>query len=547
MAPRLPGKPLVWSPHTASDTLDSSTAGSGAMASLANLIPDPSTVDLWQCRPAALSLIDFTTHFTTPTFISCMTVVGTRAYGMVSTAQFPGHDEPFIYDFSTQAFVAITGETGVNTPLSPQVSGVWTPPHIELVGAKFIVTHPGFTGVANAYFGVLDISNPALPTWSATNTAPNALPVPPTWVSNFGGRAYFLVNPSAAQPAAYYSDALAPTVITLGTQILTFDDNTPLTCAGGLGLYTQLGGIVQSLLVFKSATNIYQIIGDPATPANPLTVNSLNVATGTFAPNSLARSEKGLCFMAPDGLRVVDFQGKVSDPIGVAGTGVTVPFIYSLVPSRMCAAFNRGVYRIQTQNGSPDMPGNPQQQWWFDFSRQIWSGPHTQKASLMAAYSNTFVVTTQGSGAVIFQSDVVQTPTSTYVEEGVQLQFSYDTPMLPDTDQMSEIAMVLTTIHMALVSGSDVQCYAADQDGSIIDTVTISATGSQTIWGAFQWGQALWQGAQNALYPRQLQWSIPIVFRRMQLVAFGNSASGFKIGRTHMLYRVLNYLQQNQG
>lgn len=553
--PRIPGKPLVWSPHTASDTLDSSTAGSGAMASLANLIPDPSTVDLWQSRPAAQSLANFSGSgfssgfssgfggtWQSATFISCMTVVGSRAYGMVSTARFPGHDEPFIYDFSTQTFIPITGQTAVNTPLSPQTAGAWQPPHIELVGAKFIVTHSGFTGVANAFFGVLDISDPANPTWTATNTAPTALIAVPSWVSNFGGRAYFLVNPSTGQPAAYYSDALAPTVITLGTQILTFDDNTPLTCAAGLGLYTQLGGIIQSLLVFKSATNIYQITGDAALASNPLTVNSLNVATGTFAPNSLARSEKGLCFMAPDGLRVVDFQGKVSDPIGVAGTGVTVPFIYSLVPSRMCAAFNRSIYRVQVQNGNAT--GSPQQQWWYDFSRGVWSGPHSQAASLMAAYSNTFVVTLQDGGAMIFQSDVVQNSTSTFVENGTQLQFNYATPMLPDTDQMSEVAMVLTTVHMALVAGNDVQFYFANQDGEIIDAGTITPTGPQSLWGAVQWGHFLWGGAQLALYPQQLAWEIPIVFRRGQIVAFGNCASGFKIGRIHMLYRVLQYLQQ---
>src|SRR5712671_5897708 len=93
----LPGKPLVWSPRGCSDTLDSSTSFTGAMGSLQNLIPDPSTKDLWQCRPAAIQLTNFV-GFNTPTFISCQKTVGTRIYGMVSTAANVGHDEPFCYD-----------------------------------------------------------------------------------------------------------------------------------------------------------------------------------------------------------------------------------------------------------------------------------------------------------------------------------------------------------------------------------------------------------------------------------------------------------------
>lgn len=537
----LPGKPLAWAPHGASDTLDSTTAFNGAMAALTDLIPDPSTLDLWQCRPAAISLNDFSS-FNTPTFVSCLTIIGTTAYGMVSTALNPGRDEPFMYDLVADTFTAITGVTGINTPVSPGTSGAWQPPTMVLVGAKLIVTHPGFTGAGGAFFGVLDITNPALPTWTATNTAPTVLPSVPVWVANFNGRAWFLCNPAGAQPAAYYSDVLAPTVITAGTQILTFDDNTPLTCAAGLSLNTQLGGIIQALMIFKGVSNIYQVTGDGSLAT--LAKNSLNVATGTFAPNSLAQTEKGLAFMAPDGLRVIDFTAHISDPIGTAGTGVTVPFIYSVVPSRMAAAFNNGVYRVQTQNG--DASGSPQQQWWYDFKRSIWSGPHSQAADLMEPYSNTFVVTLQGT-VDLFQSDPVQSSTSTYVENGTQLQYAWTTPMFPDTDQMAEIAVVQSTLHMALASGSVATVTALNQAGSVLDTVTVTGAGSTTIWGAFQWGQALWQGSQSALYPQALEWTQPIVTQRLALNVTGDSIQGLKIGRLHMRYEVLGYLQQGNG
>lgn len=535
-------KPLKWSPHGASDTLDSSGAFSGAMGSLQNLIPDPTTRDLWQCRPAAVEIVDFVTAgFNTPTFISCWKVVGTRVYGMVSTARTVGHDEPFVYDIVAQAFVAVSGVTGLNVPASTATTGTWNPPNLDLIGSKLIVAHPGFSGSGGAFFGVIDVSNPAAPAWSGTNTAPTALIAPPQWVQNFNGRCYFLVNPPNNQPAAYFSDPLTPTVITNANQILTFYDNVPLTCAVGLGLTNQLGGIVQSLMVFKGVANIYQVTGDAA--LSTLMINTLNVATGTLAPNTVCSTSKGLAFIAPDGLRVIDFNANVGDPIGNSGSGISVPFIYALAPSRMAAAYNSGIYRVQVQNGNA--PGDPQQQWWYDFVREIWSGPHTQPASLLAPYSNTFLVTLQGAGAKLFQSDPVQTSVSGYVENGAQLQFTYSTPLFPDTDQMAEVAMTETTMYMALVPNGSVVVSAFDQNGAVLDAVTIVSIGGATVWGAFTWGQALWQGVQSALYPRSLAWHIPLVFRRLGLSAQGVCVAGLKLGRIHMRYQILGYLQED--
>ena len=537
----LPGKPMVWSPRGASDTLDSSTAFSGAMAALQDLIPDPSTRDLWQCRPAAIRLTNFP-GFTTPGFVSCMVVIGTRIYGMVATGRNAGQDEPFAYDIPTNTFITISGVTGANTPVSPATAGAWSPPTMELVGTKIICTHPGFTGAAGAYFGVLDITTPSSPAWSATNTTVNALPAVPTWVAQFNGRAWFLVNPTNAQPAAYFSDILAPTVITNAGQILTFEDNQTLTCAFGLPLENQLGGIIQSLIVFKGVSNLYQVTGDFA--QSNLARNSLNVATGTFAPNTVATTNKGMAFVAPDGVRVIDFEARVSDPIGKGGEGVTIPFFFSVTPSRMAAAFNGGVYRVAVQNGAAT--GNPKQEWWYDFSRELWSGPHTINASLAAPYQNTFIVTLDSVGA-LWQSDQVQSSTSTYVENGRQLAFAWATPMLPDTDQMSEIAMIETTLHMAMVTGNSVIVSFQDNNGTLLDSVTLVPTGQATIWGNFQWGNALWQGSPNSLYPRQIPWHAPLVFRRGGLLAQGNCAAGLKVGRLHLRYQILGYLQQDQG
>ena len=533
-------QPLHFSPHGLSDAVDSTNVFAGAMAMLSNLIPDASTANLWQCRPAALQLTGFS-GFATPGFVSALEVLGNVAYGMIGSARNPGQDEPFAYNLLTGVFITIAGVTAANTPASPTSSGAWTPPAMALVGTKLIVTHPGFNFGGGFAFGSLDISNPAAPVWSAGNTAVNALPALPTWVANFNGRAWYLVNPATGQPGAYYSDILVPGTITNASQVVTFDDNVALTCAEGLALFNQLGGIIQALIVFKGSANIYQITGDAA--LGTLAKNSLNAATGTLSPLSVTSTPRGLTFLAPDGLRLIDFNAKVTDPIGVDGDGVNAPFIYSVVPSRVQASSNNNVLRISVQNGLAT--GSPQQEYWFDISRKKWSGPHSFPASMIAAYNNTFIMTPVGVNASLWQSDVTQSNTSTFVENGATMAFNFTTAMLPDPGTMSEFAMIETTLNMSLINGQQpVSVQALDQNGGVLNSVLLTAGGAGTQWGQFNWGQALWGGAQNALFPRALNWSKPVEFRRLQLAAVGNSISGFKIGDAFMRYQKLGYLQQ---
>ncbi len=534
--------PLRHSPAGLSDSLDGSSAFAGSMSSLQNLIPDPTTKNLWQCRPAATLITDFT-GFASPGFISVDKVVGNRIYGMIATARNAGKDEPFCYDMTTDAFITVSGILNGNTPISPSSSGAWSPPTMDVVGTKLLVTHPGFSGVGGVYFGWFEIADPNNVSWAGGNTSPTPLAAPPTAVKQFSDRAYFLVNPAGGQPAAQYTDILEPLTITDATQAITFNDNVPLTALGALPLTNQLGGIIQSLIVFKGDTNMFQITGDAASTSNPLSRNAMNVATGTLAPNSICPTPKGLAFIAPDGLRVISFQGIVSDPIGEAGMGITVPFSYAVVPSRIAAACNAKVLRISVQNGNAT--GSPNQEYWYDIARGCWSGPHSFPASSISAYNNTFIMVAQGVTAKLFQSDAAQTSVSTYNENGAQLSFNATTSLLPDTDQMAENAMIETTVYLALTASNPVTASAVDQNGSIIDAVTFQALASATVWGGFLWGAALWQGAQNALYPRQLKWHIPIVFRRLALTLQGACAAGFKFGQFHLRYQQLGYLQQD--
>lgn len=537
-------QPFTHSPAGLSDTLDDTNVFHGAMASLANLIPDPSTKNLWQCRPASTEVADFVTGgFSSPGFISAQFIQGNKIFGMVASARNTGHDEPFCFDLVAGTFTPVSGITLGNTPISPATTGAWSPPTMDLIGVNLVVTHPGFSGVGGVMFGWFDLTNIEAPVWHGGNTLTTLLPCPPTAVKQFFNRAYFLCNPTGAQPSAYFTDVLTLT-ITDPTHILTFGDNVALTAIGALPLNSQLtGGTIQSLIVFKGAAQMWQITGDAALSGNPLSLNSMNVATGTLAPNTITPTPKGLAFVAPDGLRLIQFNGTITDPVGVAGAGITVPFIYSAVPSRMAAACGGQVLRISVQNSNA--AGTPNQEYWYDIPRQCWSGPHTFPASQIDAYNNTFILAPVGVTAKLFASATAQSTTSTFTENGAQMAYTWQTALLPDTGQMSELAMVETTLYMALTAGGTVQCSALDQNGAILDSVNILSTGSGTIWNAFIWGQALWQGVQNALFPRQLKWHIPIVFRRLALQAQGVCAAGFKIGQAQLRYQILGYLQQD--
>lgn len=555
--------PLTFNPRGLSDALDGSTVFAGAMASLQNLVPDPSTRALWQCRPAAQSLVNFTTQgggfssgfssgfqvgFSTPPIglISCLKVIGNMAYGMVATGLNAGHDEPFAYNLSTNAFITISGVTAANTPVSPAAAGAWTPPTMDLVGTNLLVTHPGYTGAGGVFFGWFDISNPSAPTWSGGNlTGAVTFSTAPSAVRNFNGRAYWITNPPTGQPAVIFSDVLVPRTVTNANQVLTFDDNVPLTALAGLPLSNQLGGIIQSLIVFKGVQNMYQVIGDAATSANPLSKNTLNVATGTLAPNSIQPTPKGLAFVAPDGLRFIDFSANVSDPIGVDGMGKTLPFIYSVVPSRICAAANGTIYRVTTQDGS--LPGAPWVEYWYDMTRQIWCGPHTFAASCLAPWNNTFIMAPRDVQGALWQSDYVQSSTSTFTENGVILTFSWTSCMLPDPNQMSENAMIETTIYMGQAPGGVYSVFALNQNGGVIQSAVLTNTSQATLWGAFQWGQAVWGGATSNLFPRRIPWPAPVVFRRMQIFVQGQSAAGVRLGMMHLKYEQLGYLQQSDA
>ncbi len=528
--------PLTWTPHGCTDAIDSSQSFPGCMSALTNLIPDPSTADLWMCRPAATQMTNFPT-FNTPGFISCGRIVGNYFYGLMRTNRTPGFEEPFVWDLVNNANVPITGVTGLNVPAQAASSGFWVPPTIDVIGSKVVVTHPGF-GATTFKFGWFDISNLAAITWNAGNTAGAVvLATIPTFVAQFNGRAYFIVN-TPAQPAVVFSDPLNATQVTNASQVLTFGDAVPLTAIGQLRLYNQAGGIIQALIVFKGTANMYQITGDSA--LGTLTVNALSVATGTQSPLGLAASPKGLAFISPDGIRVVDFQGNVSDAVGQDGKGITIPIIYSNVPSRMTLSCNGSLMRLTTQNANA--LNTPFQEWWYDLGRGTWSGPHTCAMNLLAAFNNTFVGQLLASSVGLWQSDTVQGLLSTFTENGLPLTWSYQTAFFPDTQQMGNVSLSQALLHCAMLGNTTYTITITDANGVVLNSVPLSLPGAVAIWGAFLWGAANWGSAGGALNPRIIPWTKVNVFAKAQITVQGNSNSTVRLGMLHMRYKQLKYL-----
>ena len=615
---------LRFSPAGLSDSLDETELFPGAMASLQNLIPDPTTKNVWTCRPAATQITAFA-GFTTPGAISVFKVLGSLVYGLIATGRTANYDEPFCYNILTNANVPVLGVTASNVPLTQPTVGDWVPPTMDLCGVNLVVTHPGFDGVTN-FIGWFDTTNAAAPVWHAGNllgtgsieflstlvggssytngtytnvaltggtgsgataditvagggvtavslrkagtgyTAADTLSAtagsiggtgsgfsikattvaagkillttPPAWVAQFAGRAYLGINPVAGQPSVVFTDSLVLTC-TNATQALTFGDNLPLTAGKGLPLSNQLGGVIQALLVFKGTSSIYQVTGDFSNTS--LAVNTLNAATGTLSPRAIVDTPQGVGFLAPDGFRVIDFDARVSDPLGIAGQGVNVPFLNPLYPSRAAAACNADVIRVSVQN--TQVAGTPFQEYWFDLPRKAWSGPHTFPASMIDTYNNSFVVAAQGVAGKLFTSKTVPDSTTTSVENGAQLYWVWQTAMLVDNQQMSASEVVELTLKTTVVPGvSNINVSAVDENNAVLGYASVTYNTSQSLWGSATWGGATWGGAGGGLHPRQVTFPAPVVYDRVSISASGISAQGFKIGDMYMRRRELGYL-----
>lgn len=432
----------------------------------------------------------------------------------------------------------------LNQPTTATASGV----AVVITGGGTITISNNATATNTLVVLAIASGTAAAPHWAAGNTNVNPLTAVPKWVSQFNGRAWYAVG-----NAEVYSDSLLPLNVTNADQALTLGDTTDVTCSAGLPLNNiTTGGIIQALIVFKGDAIMYQITGDQAT--SNLSTNALNVSVGTLAPNTIASTPLGLAFVAPDGLRVIDFGAHVSDPLGANGAGVAVPFINAVNPSRMCAAFNQNVLRISCQNGVA--ADQPFQEYWLDFNLKVWTGPHSFPATVIQPYQaatganngHGFILAAIGIDAKLWDSGVNPVLTDSYVENGTALTWAYQTVLLPDNQQMSQNRMGQSAIGMALPGGQVVSFTFTNEIGTVLNQVTVTAPGSvPTVWGSFTWGAAPWGQMTGYFREYDIQWDAPIIFKQGILLAVGQSQQGMAIGNLYLKYQPLGYLLNVQG
>lgn len=363
---------------------------------------------------------------------------------------------------------------------------------------------------------------PARPLWGAGDTIINRLPSTPVSVAQMNGRAWY-----ACGVYLVYSDSLLPTQITNASQALSFANGISITALGELPLKAPItGGVIQSIIAFQSNSAIQQVTGDQAT--SNLAKNAIKAGTGTLAPLSVVSTLQGLAFISPEGLRFVDANANVSDPVGRQGQGVCVPFINAVEPSRICGAGNALILRFTTQNGGKD--GSPYEDYWYDLPRGTWSGPHTFSASLVQPWRSTFVTVPVAARGALWRADPTPNGNSVYAENGTPMTWVMRTAMLADNgaDQMN--AFEEMQLSCALPGGLQISVLAADDTNSPIDQIFAPSVATQSIWGAFTWGVGAWSRGLSTFMQRLLPWTVPIIFKQGYLQVTGASQRGVKVG-----------------
>lgn len=379
---------------------------------------------------------------------------------------------------------------------------------------------------------------PSAPLWGAGDLSVNPLigTTPAVFVAQFGNRAWYGVNTSNTS-AVQASDAGTASIQTNISQTLGFVNGIPVTTAAGMPLSNQLGGIIQSLMVFQGSSLIQQITGDFS--QNNIAVNALQTATGTLSPDAITSTPRGLLFPAADGIRLIGFDGSITDPIGGEGQGLSLPFQTVATPSRTHAAFNENTYRI-TITWQPPVSATANwgtaprtDEFWYHFSEvgrafaeSRWSGPHPSILDAAAPWpaQASFIVAPQAARGQLYRADPWPTVNTSYTELGTQLSCDLKTLLLPDNPEQNAIAIIETTVWVGY-SSADGEIYirAVDDFGQLLDHTYV------------------WIGPFSTASQRAVPWHFPLVFRQMSLEMIVGATALLQLGALNVRDEVLNY------
>lgn len=417
-------------------------------------------------------------------------------------------------------------------------AGIPADTYVVSMTATTVVMSQAATATAAGVALTFTSGTSAAPIYGAGNTNTNTLVQNPLWVANFNGRAWF-----AVRNGVVYTDSLLPWQVTNASQGLTLGNDTGVTCLAGLPLTSQQqGGVVQSLIAFKGAAPYWQILGDAAT--SDLRIDEVAGSVGTLAPLTVQSTTKGLGYISPDGLRLIDPMTAIcSEPIGADGQGIAAPFAYAVVKSRMAAAFNKNVYRVSVQNGAIDSQAT--QEFWFDFKRGIFTGPHDFPAAVIAASpadDADFVLFATGIDAKLWENTVSPSAASTYTENGAVMNVMWTTSLLPENNTGNANLIVESSMGFAMPASQTLTFQATDEEGAVLDTISRSGDGAAgALWNAFNWGTGVWGGSVERFTQWGLPWTRALAFKQAQISCYGPAVSNLVIGNLIMKIQPTGY------
>lgn len=228
----LSGQPVPFMIRGTYDAMDGAAAPDGACNIIQNLIHDISTPRVWLPRAAAIQKTSFG-GFSSPGAVTAAFAVGTRIYGLVTTARNAGKDEPFVFDTLTNTFVSVQNVTAANTPTSQPTTGDWTPPMMDIVGSRVLVAHPGFNYGGGFAFGWFDISQFFL-TFTANTNSNNVLTATSINPLNVGLQPGQNIDDGGVHfPSGTYIVSFTSTTITISQSAIDTTPGDSITVRGG--------------------------------------------------------------------------------------------------------------------------------------------------------------------------------------------------------------------------------------------------------------------------------------------------------------------------
>jgi hypothetical protein len=224
---------------------------------------------------------------------------------------------------------------------------------------------------------------------------------------------------------------------------------------------------------------------------------------------------------------------------------IIAPFQNAVTPSRICGAYNNGIYRVCMDTIIRGTQAT--NDYWFHEKRRRWTGPHSFPYDCASPYGNYFILCSNASTAVLYKSQAVADTNTVYVELGVQLTSTLQSATFPKTQKMSEKQVIESTIELSSSGAATSYAITAQDDQqNTIDNTMVAVSNTGTLWGTGVWGgSSTYQSSTNRPTTYTVPWTIPLVFKKMALLVTGSSTSALAIGTFFARYQDLGYVNRN--